>query len=180
MVESIFSVVSAAPLAIRVMAVATSSSATFALILVWIHLKRRRATIAAAAGAAELHLAVATLLAVVAFGDRRFDGAERAVIERLVRARFGLSADRTGAILDAAEREARDEIDLVPFTSTVKDNFTPEGRIELIEMGWEVAYAGGEPHEYQASLVRAIAGLIYVSDHDRGAARKRVLERRRR
>ena len=173
MVESIISVVSAAPLAIRVMAVATSSSATFALILVWIHLKRRRA----AAGTDELHLAVATLLAVVAFGDRRFDSAERAAIEQLVRARFDLSADQTGRIVDAAEREAREEIDLVPFTAIVKDNFTPKRRIELIEMSWEVAYADGEPHDYQDSLVRAIAGLIYVSDHDRGAARKRVLKR---
>ena len=176
MVESIISVVSAAPLAIRVMAVATSSSATFALILVWIHLKRRRAAAGTAAGTDELHLAVATLLAVVAFGDRRFDSAERAAIEQLVRARFDLSADQTGRIVDAAEREAREEIDLVPFTAIVKDNFTPKRRIELIEMSWEVAYADGEPHDYQDSLVRAIAGLIYVSDHDRGAARKRVLK----
>jgi uncharacterized tellurite resistance protein B-like protein len=30
-------------------------------------------------------------------------------------------------------------------------------------------------HDDEAHLLRRIAGLIYVSDHERGAARKRVL-----
>jgi uncharacterized tellurite resistance protein B-like protein len=42
-------------------------------------------------------------------------------------------------------------------------------------MLWRVAYADGvlDPHEDQ--LIRQIAGLIYVSDHDRMLARKRAL-----
>ena len=47
----------------------------------------------------------------------------------------------------------------------------------MIEMIWEVVYADGELHDYEDSLLRRIAGLIYVSDRDRGAARKRALER---
>ena len=144
------------------------------------HVLERRAAAAEAAGAEKLHLAVATLLAVVALGDGRFNTAERATTERLVRERFGLSEIETGRLIDAAEREARNEIDLVPFTSIIKDNFPHAERVDLIEMLWEVCYASGEPNDYQDSQVRLIAALIHVSDRDRGAARKRVLERRRR
>jgi uncharacterized tellurite resistance protein B-like protein len=47
----------------------------------------------------------------------------------------------------------------------------------IIEMLWEVVYADGVLHDYEANLLRRIGGLIYVSDRDRGAARKRVMKR---
>ena len=130
-----------------------------------------------AGGVDDLHMAAAALLAEAALGDDDFDEAERKVIERLVRERFGLGEAEAGNLVDAAEREARDASHLLRFTRVIKDNFTPEERIELIEMIWEVVYADGELHAYEDSLLRRIAGLIYVSDRDRGDARKRVLAR---
>ena len=63
------------------------------------------------------------------------------------------------------------------FTRAVNDGFAPEDRIQVIEMLWEVVYADGELHDYEASLLRRITGLLYVSDRDSGEARKRVLAR---
>ena len=134
-------------------------------------------TASEAAGVDELHLAAAALLAEVALSDERFDDAERAVFERLVRQRFGLDEAEAGRLVDAAEQTAKDATHLLRFTRVIKDNFSPAERIELIEMIWEVVYADGEVHAYEDSLLRRIAGLIYVSDRDRGAARKRALER---
>ena len=42
-------------------------------------------------------------------------------------------------------------------------------------MLWEVAYADGALHDYEASLLRRVAGLLYVSDRDNGEARLRVM-----
>jgi uncharacterized tellurite resistance protein B-like protein len=47
-------------------------------------------------------------------------------------------------------------------------------------MLWEVVYADDVLHDHEASLLRRIGGLIYVSDRDRGAAKRRVLDRRAR
>jgi uncharacterized tellurite resistance protein B-like protein len=44
-------------------------------------------------------------------------------------------------------------------------------------MLWEVAYADGILHDYEASLLRRVTGLLYVSDKASGAARLRVLAR---
>lgn len=125
----------------------------------------------------ELHLAAAALLAEVALIDSSFDAGERAAIEALVSTRFDLSETEARSLIDAAERKAKDSTHLLRFTRVIKDNFSPAERIELIEMIWEVVYVDGELHDYEDSLLRRIAGLIYVSDHDRGAARKRVLAR---
>ena len=68
---------------------------------------------------------------------------------------------------------------LLGFTRTIKDRYSLEERIELIEMIWEVVYADGELHDYEANLLRRLGGLLYVSDRERGDARKRVLARLR-
>jgi uncharacterized tellurite resistance protein B-like protein len=53
----------------------------------------------------------------------------------------------------------------------------PARRIRLIEMMWEVAYADGKLDPEEDVLLRRVAGLIYISDEDRVAARQRVLSR---
>ena len=63
------------------------------------------------------------------------------------------------------------------FTRVIKDRYSPEERVELVEMAWEVVYADGELHDYEANLLRRLGGLLYVSDKERGDARKRVLAR---
>ncbi len=133
-----------------------------------------------AAGVEEKQIAAAALLAEAALSDNRFDEAERAAVERLLSEHFGLDLGDARALVERGARLAADSTQLLRFTRAVKDNFSPEERIELIEMIWEVVYADGVLHDYEDSLLRRIAGLIYVSDRDRGAARKRVLDRLRR
>ncbi|MCH8858742.1 MAG: TerB family tellurite resistance protein [Proteobacteria bacterium] len=126
----------------------------------------------------ELHFAAAALLAEVALSDDDgVDDAERSAIRRLMSTRFGLSEGDSTALVAAAEAHAADSVHLIRFTRVIKDNYTPQERIELIEMIWEVVYADGVLHDHEDSLLRRIAGLIYVSDRDRGEARKRVLAR---
>ena len=125
----------------------------------------------------ELHHAAAALFAEVAMSDDGFDDAERTTIRTLMTERFGLSEPEARALADAAEANAADSTHLMGFTRIIKDSYSPEERIELIEMIWEVVYADGVLHDHEDSLLRRIAGLVYVSDRDRGDARKRVLAR---
>ena len=123
-------------------------------------------------------LAAAALLVEAALMDEAFDDRERRTIERLVVARFGLGEDECRRLIAAAEAAVAESQQLYRFTRVVKDRFAPEERVELIEMLWEVAYADGVLHDYEASLLRRVSGLIYVSDRDSGEARRRVLARR--
>jgi uncharacterized tellurite resistance protein B-like protein len=125
----------------------------------------------------KLQLAVAALLVQAAEMDDVFELSERLSIERLLADRFGLGLEAVRDLLKAAEKASHESNQIYAFTRVAADRMNGEERIGLIEMLWEVAYADGILDPDEDALVRRIAGLIYVSDFDRGAARKRVLDR---
>jgi len=125
----------------------------------------------------KLHLATAALLMEAACMDGHIDGAETETVISLLTEHFGLEADEATELAEAGRREVSESNELYGFTRIIKDSFDHDERIKMIEMLWRVAYADGHLHEYEANLLRRVAGLIYVSDRDSGEARKRVLER---
>jgi uncharacterized tellurite resistance protein B-like protein len=124
-----------------------------------------------------LRLAVATLLVEAATLDGRFDESERACVLSLLSSRFDLDQDGARRLLAQAQEAAAQSVQLVGMTQLVKNSFDYAQRVELLEMLWDVAYADGQLHDYEANLLRRMAGLVYVSDLDAGAARKRVMAR---
>ena len=128
-------------------------------------------------GRRELELAATALLVEAALMDGNFDAVEREKVAHLLEVRFALEKVEAEALIEDATDKIRQSPQLYGFTRVVKDRFDHDDRVELMEMLWEVAYADGELHDFEANLMRRIAGLIYVSDRDSGAARKRVLER---
>ncbi len=125
----------------------------------------------------DLQVAIAALLVEAAGMDDQFGPAERLVIERLLAERFALPKEATERLLATAERAVSQSSQLFRFTHLAAQELGPEGRVKLIEMLWEVAYADGVLDANEDALLRKIAGLIYVPDKDRGEARKRVLQR---
>ena len=134
----------------------------------------------ASRGDDDLRLAAVALLVEAACADGEFDAAERHCIRSLIESRFGLSQNEATALLDEATRVVQDSVQILRFTRTIKDRYAYEARVALMEMLWDVIYADGVPDALEAQLMRRIGGLLYVSDHDRGAARQRVLARRQR
>jgi uncharacterized tellurite resistance protein B-like protein len=124
-----------------------------------------------------LQLAAAALMVEAATMDSAFEASERERIGQLVQERFALSADEAADLIAEAERTAADSVAWQGFTNAIKDGFDHDERVQLIEMLWEVVYADGALHDYEASLLRRITGLLYVSDRESGEARKRVLAR---
>jgi uncharacterized tellurite resistance protein B-like protein len=125
----------------------------------------------------KLQLATAALLVEAAEMDADFGAEERAKISELIERRFELNAEESQALLQAASEKVQQSVEVFSFTREIKNAFSPEERIEMMEMLWEVAYADGELHDLEANLMRRLAGLLHVSDRDSGQARKRVLAR---
>ena len=128
-------------------------------------------------GVDELELSVAALLIEAARMDNDFDVAERATIERLLAKRFDLGPEAVHSLCDRAERAVQRSAQYFPFTHQICTRMSAESRIHIVEMLWKVAYSDGilDPHE--DALLRQIGGLIHVPDRERGAARKRALEK---
>jgi uncharacterized tellurite resistance protein B-like protein len=122
-------------------------------------------------------VAAAAVMVEAAQMDEHFDTVERQAIRRILGERFGLKPEETVTLLAAAERANEQTAQLFRFTHILVSRLTPEQRIPIIEMLWEVAYADGALAAEEDALIRRIAGLLYVSDRDRGLARQRVLHR---
>jgi uncharacterized tellurite resistance protein B-like protein len=125
----------------------------------------------------EMALAATALLVETAVMDGGFDDDERATITRLIGGRFELEPDEARALVDEAEQAIDASHQLFRYTKAINDHFSLEQRVELMEMLWEVAYADGIVHHFEENLLRRIAGLIYVSDQDRGLTRNAVRDR---
>jgi uncharacterized tellurite resistance protein B-like protein len=123
-------------------------------------------------------LSVAVLLLEAARQDDHFDPSERVMIEKLLAGRFCLAPLELARLMAAAEARSAQLVQLHGHTSDIAHEMTPDQRIGLIEMLWDVAYADGVLDPEEDHLIRRIAGLIYVSDRDRVLARQRVLARR--
>lgn len=125
----------------------------------------------------ELQLAAAALMVEAARLDDSFDAAERAYITTILRQRFKLDAEEVALLIDAAVGAVEAIPEIYGFTRTIRDNFSHEERVAMMQMLWEVAYVDGELHDYEASLLRQVAGLLYVTDHESGIARRRARDR---
>ncbi len=129
-------------------------------------------------GEDKLQLAVAALLLEAALVvDGQFDARERAVIRQILESRFSLTPEAAQELIAAAERQVESSAQLFRFTATINNRLARERKIEVIEMLWEVAYVDGVLDPLEDSLLRRVAGLIDVTDRDRGEAKQRVLRR---
>lgn len=122
-------------------------------------------------------LAAAALMVEAARLDGAFDEAERRAMRDLLTLRFGLTAAEADDLIAEAAAAQEESAEFFRFTHALKEAFNHEERVQLVEQLWEVVYADGRLHEYEASLLRRVAGLLYVSDRERGEARRRVLDR---
>jgi uncharacterized tellurite resistance protein B-like protein len=128
--------------------------------------------------APDLRLSVAVLLLEAARQDDVFDPRERATIENLLTRHFQLSPEECAALMAAGEKQTAQMTQLHGHTSQIAARMSPEERVGLIEMLWEVAYADGVLDPEEDLLIRRIASLIYVTDRERVLARQRVLARK--
>jgi uncharacterized tellurite resistance protein B-like protein len=98
-----------------------------------------------------LQLAAAALMVEAATMDSEFDARERSRIDQLVRDRFALSTEEAADLIAEAERTAADSVAWQGFTNAIKNGFDHAERVQLIEMLWEVVYADGTLHDYEAT-----------------------------
>ncbi|TNE36408.1 MAG: TerB family tellurite resistance protein [Alphaproteobacteria bacterium] len=125
----------------------------------------------------EERLATAALLIEAALSDDDFQEVEREAILSVLERHYDISGADACELVSEAEKLQAESGQLFYFTRSVKESFPIETRVKMIEMLWEIAYADGALSKFEANLVRRIAGLIYVTDRERGDARKRVMAR---
>lgn len=125
-------------------------------------------------GAEIVPLAVASLFVKAAELDGDFGAEERTLIGKLLAEHFELSETAANELLERASHRVGASVEMYGLTRDIKNELDHAERVELMEMLWQVAYADGVLHDYEANLMRRLSGLLYVSDQESGEARKRA------
>lgn len=120
---------------------------------------------------------LAGLLIEAAMADGVLDQDERASISHALTSQLDLSDEEVASIIDKAVVAHEDRIEIHSLVRAIRSETDAEDRIAIMEMAWMVVLADGEVHEYEAQLMRRLAGLLYVDDIDSGRAAKRARAR---
>jgi len=129
---------------------------------------------AAPGGDSEWATVMASLLVEAAMADGELDDGERQQITRILAAQPTIDAGSVGGLIDTALSWHAERVEIHALTRSIRSETDAEDRIAIIEMVWMVVLADGEVHDYEAQLMRRLAGLLYVDDIESGRAAKRA------
>lgn len=127
----------------------------------------------------DYRLAAAALLIHAAAIDGNISGTERNLLHAMLKQRFNLDDDATDKLVEAATAAEHEAVDLYHFTSKLNRSLDEKGRLRLIEMMWQIAFADGRVTEFEDNLIWRAADLLGVSSHERLALRQRVANTRK-
>jgi uncharacterized tellurite resistance protein B-like protein len=123
----------------------------------------------------DYRVAAAALLVHVATLDHDLTGPARHTLTGLLGAQFALNDALTEELVEAAIAADREAVDFYHFTHLLMRALDEPGRLRVVEMLWETAFADGSISEFEDNMMWRVADLLAVSPHDRIALRQRVV-----
>ncbi len=127
--------------------------------------------------AQDYKLAAAALLVHATQVDGHVDEAEHYKLRQLLRDHFEMKDPDIEEFIKLAECQERKAVDLYGFTRRLTKELDAEGRLEIIEMLWEIVYCDGVLHEYENFLVARVSDLLHVAPRERIRLKKMVKAR---
>jgi uncharacterized tellurite resistance protein B-like protein len=122
----------------------------------------------------DYRLAAAALLVHALHIDGELSAVERGKLRAVLKYRFNLDDDATDELIQEATMIEGEAVDVFRFTSLLNRSLDEEGRLRIVEMMWEMAYADGRVSEFEDNLLWRVADLLGVSSRDRILLRQQV------
>ena len=110
--------------------------------------------------------ATALLIHVISLDGEPTD-LERRKLHGLIESRFGLDRGTADQLIASATLVEGEAVDLYHFTSVIMRSVDEAGRLRIVEMMWELAYADSAVTEFEDNVVWRAADLLGVSSRDR-------------
>jgi uncharacterized tellurite resistance protein B-like protein len=122
----------------------------------------------------KLHVAACALLLEIAYADESFSDAERQHIEAVMQRHFDLDQETARGLIELAEAERSNAIDLYQFTSLIRENYDLGQKTLLAEIMWGLVLTDGEVQRHESYMLRKIANLLDLEAGYLATARKRA------
>ena len=121
---------------------------------------------------------IACVLVEAALVDNNFGNEEKDIIIKILQKQYNIKDIKDiKNTLDKAINTCKESSDLITYTKKIKQDWSFEKRIEVIEMLWKVCLVDGVIEPYEDMLIRRVSGLIYVDDKNRNLAKKNAMKK---
>ena len=122
--------------------------------------------------------AVAVLLLRAANIDGKKDEKEIEAIKKLIIKQFNYDEEKADIIISKASEKEENSSDLFEWSKIINDNYDLDSKKIVFSMMCEIICADGLIDPFESNLIRRLSGLLYISDKDAGAIKKKVLNNR--
>ena len=120
----------------------------------------------------ELLSKTAYLLIHAAKMDQKYSDEEKQIIKKTM-LELGCEDDSIDEMLIMAEKNESDSNQILDFTREIKntdDNF----KTKLIEALWKIIFSDNKADMYESSLMRRLAGLLYLDNKTVGEIKEQI------
>ena len=115
---------------------------------------------------------VASLLIHIAKIDQNYTTKEKEIISKTI-LELGAKKENIENIISIAEKNESNSNQILDFTKEVK-NMSNENKIKIIESLWKIIYSNKEADMYETSLMRRLAGLLYIDSKTMGDIKEKI------
>tara|TARA_B100001057_G_scaffold383698_1_gene390001 strand:+ start:639 stop:1058 length:420 start_codon:yes stop_codon:yes gene_type:complete len=115
---------------------------------------------------------VAALLIHTAKIDENYLSKEEEIIKQAL-LEMGANKEDLNNILNKGKEIEANSIQILDFTKEVK-NLSEKNKIKIIESLWRIIYSNKEADIYETSLMRRLAGLLYIDSKVMGNIKDKI------
>ena len=123
----------------------------------------------------EVIMAIGALFLEMGRIDETFTEQETAKVISILTNKYGLSGEDADALLDEADRELKESVDLWQFARVINDRYSIAKKEKLIEWLWQIVYVDGKMDKYEHYLMNKLSKLLGLSHKQLIDAKLKVL-----
>jgi len=120
-------------------------------------------------------MAVCALFLEMGRIDETFTEQEMAHVLSILTNKYGLSSENVDALIDEADRELKESVDLWQFARVINGQYSNDEKEKLIERLWQIVYVDGKMDKYEHYLMNKLSKLLGLSHKQLIDAKLKVL-----
>ena len=115
---------------------------------------------------------VAALLIHAAKIDENFSEKEEKIIKETL-LKIGANSENLDEVMLNAKKYEENANQILEFTKQVK-NMAEEDKEKIVESLWKIVYSNNKADIYETSLMRRLAGLLYIDNKTMGDIKEKI------
>jgi uncharacterized tellurite resistance protein B-like protein len=123
-----------------------------------------------------ISIATCALLLEMAHADSEFSSEEKKQILSTLVESFNLAEKDAKDLLELAEQERKESLDLWQFTNLINENYSRENKLKIVETLWKVIYIDGKVDQHEDYLIRKLTNLLNLQHEDMITAKLKIRE----